>query len=117
LAFFTQSNAKLCKILIITLDFEKSANFFRQKLAKIAENCDHNIDPWLSSFLRDFDPGVRFFAAAIDRRPDRETGHGSFLGHDGGTLAALETKSFGGNRHDEVSRIYWFESYLGDLLV
>jgi hypothetical protein len=21
--------------------------FFRRKLAKIAENCDHNIDPWI----------------------------------------------------------------------
>jgi hypothetical protein len=25
--------------------FEKKNQFFRQKLAKIAENCDHNIDP------------------------------------------------------------------------
>jgi hypothetical protein len=32
LAFFTQNKAKLCKILIITLVFEKNANFF-------AENC------------------------------------------------------------------------------
>jgi hypothetical protein len=31
--------------LIMTLVFEKNANFLRQKLAKIAENCDHNIDP------------------------------------------------------------------------
>jgi hypothetical protein len=43
LAFLTQNKAKLCKILII---FEKNANFFRRKLSKIAENCDHNIDPW-----------------------------------------------------------------------
>jgi hypothetical protein len=28
------------------LVFEKNANFFRRKFAKIAENCDHNIDPW-----------------------------------------------------------------------
>jgi hypothetical protein len=42
--FFTQNKAKLCKILIMTLFFEKNANFC-QKLAKIAENCDHNIDP------------------------------------------------------------------------
>jgi hypothetical protein len=27
------------------LVFEKNANFFRRKLSKIAENCDHNIDP------------------------------------------------------------------------
>jgi hypothetical protein len=38
-AFFTQNKAKLCKILIITLVFEKNANFFRRKLPKIAENC------------------------------------------------------------------------------
>jgi hypothetical protein len=44
LAFLTQNKAKLCKILIITLLFEKNAIFCR-KLAKIAENCDHNIDP------------------------------------------------------------------------
>jgi hypothetical protein len=31
--------------LIITLVFEKNANF----LAKIAEKCDHNIDPWSAS--------------------------------------------------------------------
>jgi hypothetical protein len=30
---------------IITLVFEKNANFFRRKLSKIAENCDLNIDP------------------------------------------------------------------------
>jgi hypothetical protein len=40
LALLTQN-----KILIITLAFEKNANFFRQKLSKIAENCDGNIDP------------------------------------------------------------------------
>jgi hypothetical protein len=37
-----------CKNVIITLVFEKNANFFaenRRKLAKIAEICDHNIDP------------------------------------------------------------------------
>jgi hypothetical protein len=41
MAFFTQNKAKLCKILIITLVFEKKDIF----LPKIAENCDHNIDP------------------------------------------------------------------------
>jgi hypothetical protein len=33
--------------LIITLAVKKNAIFFAKKLAKIAENCDHNIDPWL----------------------------------------------------------------------
>jgi hypothetical protein len=49
LAFLTQNKAKLCQILIITSVSEKNANFFRRKLAKIAENCDHNIDPWSQS--------------------------------------------------------------------
>jgi hypothetical protein len=38
LAFLTKNKAKLCKFLIITLDFEKNANFFAencQKLQKI----------------------------------------------------------------------------------
>jgi hypothetical protein len=26
--------------------YDKNASFFRWKLSKIAENCDHNIDPW-----------------------------------------------------------------------
>jgi hypothetical protein len=42
-----QNKAKLFKTLIITFDLEKNANFFRRKLAKIAEISDHNIDPWL----------------------------------------------------------------------
>jgi hypothetical protein len=44
LAFLTQNKGELCKILIITLVFEKTP-FFRRKLAKISENCEHNIDP------------------------------------------------------------------------
>jgi hypothetical protein len=43
--FLAQNKAKLCKNRIITLVFEKNANFCRRKWAKIAENCDHNIDP------------------------------------------------------------------------
>jgi hypothetical protein len=46
LAFFTLNKAELFKTLIITLVFIfKKGKFFRRKLAKIAENCDHNIDP------------------------------------------------------------------------
>jgi hypothetical protein len=45
LAYLTRDKAKFWKKLIITLVFEKNANF-RQKCVKIAENCDHNIDPW-----------------------------------------------------------------------
>jgi hypothetical protein len=40
IVFFVQHTANFCKNLIVTLVFEKNA-----KLAKIAENCDHNIDP------------------------------------------------------------------------
>jgi hypothetical protein len=47
LAFLPQNKAKLYKILIITLVFKKNA-IFCQKLSKIAENCDHNIDPRLA---------------------------------------------------------------------
>jgi hypothetical protein len=43
--FFAENCQKSQKIVIITLVFEKNANFFRRKLSKIAENCDHNIDP------------------------------------------------------------------------
>jgi hypothetical protein len=52
LAFFAQTPASFCKHLIITLDFEKNAmfDFFDAKLAKIGENCDHNIDPQLEHF-------------------------------------------------------------------
>jgi hypothetical protein len=35
--------------VIIALVFEKNA-IFRRKLAKIAENCDHSIDPRLGEF-------------------------------------------------------------------
>jgi hypothetical protein len=49
IAFLTQNKAKLYKLLIITL-FLRKTPFFRWKLAKIAENCDHNIDPWLNDF-------------------------------------------------------------------
>jgi hypothetical protein len=51
--FLTQNKAKVFKTVIITLVFEKSANFFRQKMSKIAENYDHNIDPWSIFFLKD----------------------------------------------------------------
>jgi hypothetical protein len=34
LAFFAQTTISFCKNLILTLVFEKNANFFRRKLAK-----------------------------------------------------------------------------------
>jgi hypothetical protein len=44
-SFFAQTAATFCKNLIATLVFVKKRQFYRLKLAKIAENCDHNIDP------------------------------------------------------------------------
>jgi hypothetical protein len=44
LAFFVQPTARFCKNLIITLIFEKNANFFAENWQKITKNCDHNID-------------------------------------------------------------------------
>jgi hypothetical protein len=37
--------------LIITLVFWENRQFFRRKLSKIAENCDHNIDPRLTQVI------------------------------------------------------------------
>jgi hypothetical protein len=48
LAVFAQSTASFYKNIIITLVIEKNGNFFRRKMSKIAENCDHNIDPRLA---------------------------------------------------------------------
>jgi hypothetical protein len=31
------------------IGFRKKRRFFRRKLAKIAENSDHNMDPWLDT--------------------------------------------------------------------
>jgi hypothetical protein len=33
------------------IGFWEKRQFFRRKLSKIAENCDHNIDPWLGEIL------------------------------------------------------------------
>jgi hypothetical protein len=44
LAFLTQNKGKFKKKFNITLVFEKNA-IFAEKVGKIAENCDHNIDP------------------------------------------------------------------------
>jgi hypothetical protein len=34
------------QIFYHNIGFCEKRQFFRRKLAKIAENCDHNIDPW-----------------------------------------------------------------------
>jgi hypothetical protein len=45
---FSTNYSQFCKKNIITLVFEKKTAIFCRKLAKIAENCDHNIDPTTS---------------------------------------------------------------------
>jgi hypothetical protein len=54
LAFFVQITASFCKKTYRNIGFWEKRQFFRWKLAKIAENCDHNIDPRPKNFY-DFD--------------------------------------------------------------
>jgi hypothetical protein len=46
LTFLTQNKAKFWKKIDHNICFREKRQVFRQKLGKIAENCDHNIDPW-----------------------------------------------------------------------
>jgi hypothetical protein len=45
LDFFAQTTATFSKNNFIDLVLREKLQFFRRKLAKIAENCDYNIDP------------------------------------------------------------------------
>jgi hypothetical protein len=56
---------------------KKNAIFCR-KLAKIAENCDHNIDPWPNSHLNDV--SVALGAAVDDVLADEGRAVGAHLG-------------------------------------
>jgi hypothetical protein len=38
------------------IGFWEKRQFFRQKVSKIAKNCDHNIDPWQDSISRPMAP-------------------------------------------------------------
>jgi hypothetical protein len=44
--------------------FLEKRQFFRRKLSKVVENCDHNIDPWLETDRRS-----NKMAAKSDHRP------------------------------------------------
>jgi hypothetical protein len=46
LAFLTQNKANLLQNVDHNIGFWEKRQFFRRKLSKIAENCNHNIDPW-----------------------------------------------------------------------
>jgi hypothetical protein len=58
--FLSQNKAKICKMLIITLVFDKTL-FFRRKSSKIVENSDHNIDPWSPCLALSLSRSVRHF--------------------------------------------------------
>jgi hypothetical protein len=45
LAFLSQNKASFCKNCDRNIGFWEKRQFFRRKWVKIAENCDHNIDP------------------------------------------------------------------------
>jgi hypothetical protein len=45
LACFAQTTGSFCKNCDHNIGFRQKRQFFRRKLAKIAENCAHNIDP------------------------------------------------------------------------
>jgi hypothetical protein len=46
--------------------FREKSKFFRQKLSKIAENCDHNIDPWNQTNLLTID-GLKFLLILLEK--------------------------------------------------
>jgi hypothetical protein len=54
MAFLTHNKAKLCKIFDHNVGFWENAIFLAEKLSKVAENCDHNIDPCNRKFLSVF---------------------------------------------------------------
>jgi hypothetical protein len=64
----TQNKAELSEILIITLVFEKDANFFAENCPKIAENYDHNIDRWSPCPELTLSVSALFFVASLCTR-------------------------------------------------
>jgi hypothetical protein len=45
-AFFAQTIVSFCKNCDHNIGFREKRQIFSRKLAKIAEICDHNIEPW-----------------------------------------------------------------------
>jgi hypothetical protein len=48
MAFLTQNKAKFRKIFDHNIGILEKRQFFSPKLSKIAKNCEHNIEPWIS---------------------------------------------------------------------
>jgi hypothetical protein len=61
LAFFAQTTANFWKTFYRSIGFWKKRHFFRRKLSKIAECCDHIIDPWLLFYLHNIFAAVPLF--------------------------------------------------------
>jgi hypothetical protein len=75
-AFLTKNKAKLCKFLIITLDFEKNANFFAenlQKSQKIVIITSTHGHPYLKPTFLHIKPSYFFQSGdrKFDRRPKK----------------------------------------------
>jgi hypothetical protein len=51
MAFLPKQLPGFAKTCSLHSFLRKNADFSRRKLAKIAENCDHNIDPWTQSYF------------------------------------------------------------------
>jgi hypothetical protein len=48
--FLTQTNGNFAeKVIICNIGFLEKRHFFHRKLAKIAKNCEHSIDPCIST--------------------------------------------------------------------
>jgi hypothetical protein len=78
-AFLTQNKAKLCKNLIITLVFEKNANFFGENWQKSLIKCDHNIDPrWVCEKNRPNHLFLKINASSIFRKKKLNKNVGCF---------------------------------------
>jgi hypothetical protein len=61
LAFFTQNKAKLCKILIITLIFEKNAKFFVENCRKSQKIVIITLAPGANPTTSSYNAGVANF--------------------------------------------------------
>jgi hypothetical protein len=74
------------------IGFREKRHFFRRKLSKIAENCDHNIDPWpgaRTGFLF-----VRFFVFYLAALPPSQWGMPNLAKTSGAFIGTVFEHSF-----------------------